>query len=96
MARWLVATALLSAPASLLAQTVPRYAGPPTDVFLKRWLLLGPIPLQDKTAQPSDAEMEEEAQRKVFDSDMLASCGGETQVFGANPPSCTIAGRELT
>lgn len=88
-------TLLLSAPASLLAQTVPRYAGPPTEVSLKRWLLLGPIPLQDKTAQPSDGEMDEEAQRKLFDSDMLASCGGETQVFGANPPACTIAGREL-
>jgi CubicO group peptidase (beta-lactamase class C family) len=97
MVRWLVTTALLLfSPASLLAQTVPRYAGPPTEVFLKRWLLLGPIPLTDKPSPSGDIKMEEEAQRKLFDSDMLASCGGETQAFGTNPPTCTIAGRDLT
>ncbi len=74
----------------LLAQTVPRYPGFAADVYLKRWLVLGPIPLaDDKTPSP-----DEEAQRKAFDIDFLAACGGETQLFPASPPACSIGGRE--
>jgi hypothetical protein len=80
---------LLFSPAPLLAQAAPRHVGPPADLFLRRWLLLGPIALSNGKA------LDEEAQRKAFDFDALAVCGGETQLFASTPAACTIGSREL-
>lgn len=80
---------LLFSPAPLLAQAAPRHVGPPADLFLRRWLLLGPIALSNGKA------LDEEAQRKAFDFDALAGCGGETQLFASTPAACTIGNREL-
>ncbi len=76
--------------AQLPAQTVPRYSGMAADAYLKRWLVLGPISLtDDKTPAP-----DEETQKKAFETDFLAACGGEAQLFPSGPPACTIGGHE--
>ncbi len=70
-------------------QTAPHYSGLPADEFLKRWLILGPLPVTDNKAQSPD----EATQKKAFETDFLAPCGGEDQVFSASPPPCSIGGQ---
>jgi CubicO group peptidase (beta-lactamase class C family) len=84
------ASAVLSLGASVsAAETAAHYSGLTPDVFLKSWLVLGPIPMASGTQAPDD-----EAQKKAFDADLLAACGGEARVRFAPPPICSISGQD--
>jgi CubicO group peptidase (beta-lactamase class C family) len=65
-------------------------AEPPAGA-LDHWLVLGPIPVSSEGTSPPDKA----AQKKAFETDILAPCGGETQVRALPPPPCLVAGREL-
>ena len=65
---------------------------PVPAVRLEDWLLLGPIAISADPAQTPD----EGVQKKAFEADLLAACGGEAQVRALPPPSCSLAGQELT
>ena len=81
---------LLLSPTRLLAESAPRYAGPQTEAFFRRWLVLGPIPLVDnKAAAPDEA-----TQKKAFETDFLSGCGGETQLLEPLRP-CFVGGKEM-
>ncbi len=60
-------------------------------VVLDHWLALGPVPVSADAASPPDPE----AQKKAFETDFLASCGGETQVRPLPPPPCSVGGHAL-
>jgi CubicO group peptidase (beta-lactamase class C family) len=79
----------LAAP-SLLGQTAAHYSGLAPDAFLKRWMVLGPIPISSGGTTAPD----QEAQRKAFDGDLLLPCGGEALLRVDPAPVCSIGGRE--
>lgn len=66
-----------------------RYAGLDPDRFMRRWLVLGPIPIGE--AESPDAE----AQRAAFDSDRLAEAGGESGVQPAEGKKVDPKGRSI-
>ena len=82
-------TSLLVGATILGAARAPA-AGPPV-VPLDHWLVLGPVPLPDAATAPPD----EAAQKRAFEADLLAPCGGEAQVRPTPPPPCSIAGQDL-
>ena len=78
------------------AATVSAWAGssgttPVPAVRLDDWLLLGPIPI---LADPSPAP-DEDVQKKAFETDLLAPCGGEAPVRALPLPPCSVAGQNL-
>ena len=86
----IVCLVLVSPIVSLWAQTSARYAGLSQDVFLKQWLVLGPISL----VGAQSAEPAEEAQRKAFAGDSLLACGGEATVRPEIGSRCVLADGE--
>jgi len=82
---------LIVAASPALAQTGARYDGLAPDAFMRSWLVLGPIPVAPGAA--GEATPDEAAQRKAFDEDLLAACGGETGAEAAPGAACTIGGR---
>jgi len=86
---WAAVSIVLAAP-PLLAQTGGRYDSLAPDAFMRSWLVLGPIPV----ASDSEAPPDEAAQRKAFDEDLLASCGGEKGVAFGPGATCTIGGQQ--
>jgi CubicO group peptidase (beta-lactamase class C family) len=79
------------------AATVSAWAGssgtsPAPAVVLDEWLLLGPIPISADPSQPPD----EGAQKKAFETDLLAPCGGEAHVRALPLRPCAVAGQSLT
>ncbi len=62
----------------------------PSTPTLDRWLVLGPIPVSEAAPEPG-----EDVQRKAFDDDQLAACGGEGQTYAAPPTSCAVSGHDL-
>lgn len=72
------------------AQSGARYAGLTPDAFMRSWRVLGPIPVSaDRSSAPDEA-----AQKKAFDTDLLASCGGEVGVAFSPDTVCPIGGQD--
>src|SRR5262245_56099814 len=61
---------------SAFAADQPAYAGLKPDEFMKRWLILKPIPV----APSKQGEPDEAAQKKAFAEDLLTGAGGEAKV----------------
>ncbi|HKS38072.1 MAG TPA: serine hydrolase [Verrucomicrobiae bacterium] len=78
---------VLLAAASVSAQTVV-YTGVKPDEFMKRWLVLGPIPVSE------DAAPDEAAQKKAFAGDALSAAGGETRVSPRAGARVIIGGKD--
>ena len=78
---WILGTALAQNPAS--------YQGIQKGDFMKRWLVLGPIPITPDSASKPD----EEFQKKAFATDWLASHGGETGIVPTSSATLTISGK---
>ncbi|MBM3836919.1 MAG: DUF3471 domain-containing protein [Verrucomicrobia bacterium] len=74
-----ICTALLAALALFVqiarAADSATYSDLEPNKFLKTWLILGPVPVSQADSDPDDA-----AQRKAFESDLLARAGGEAQI----------------
>ena len=69
-------------PRSQAAEPV-RYRDLNHHEFLKRWLVLSPLPVEaDATSEPSEA-----VQKKAFATDLLAEAGGES---GIRPGEGTV------
>jgi len=77
---------------SLFAQTQSRYNDLVSDIFLKSWKILGPIPVPG-SSDTSSAAPTEEAQKKAFDTDLLESCGSETGIYASPAQSCRVNGQ---
>jgi CubicO group peptidase (beta-lactamase class C family) len=77
---------LLLSSAAVTAGTAD-YTGLKPDEFMKRWLVLGPIPV---SAEPSP---DEDAQKKAFADDHLKPAGGESAVQPKAGASVVIGGR---
>jgi CubicO group peptidase (beta-lactamase class C family) len=80
--------ALLASDA-VAAQTKASYSALAPDAFMKRWLVLAPIPVA-QGGSPDEA-----AQKRVFTEDLLASLGGESGVEPAAGLSTNVAGRQI-
>lgn len=78
-------------PVVAVAQGVPRYGGLEPDAFLKRWSTLGPVPVADGGAAAPD----EATQRKAFDADLLAACGGEARLGAKGGGACLVGTTRL-
>lgn len=59
------------------------------NAFLKRWLVLAPLPVPAAAAKPAD----EATLKQAFADDLLAGCGGETGVQPANGALSNVRGR---
>ena len=59
---WLSVVCLLGVPAATLAQNPASYKGIQKDAFMRRWLVLGAIPIASESASKPD----EESQKKAF------------------------------
>jgi CubicO group peptidase (beta-lactamase class C family) len=66
------------------------YTGLKPDEFLKRWLVLGPIPVSNEDA-PDEA-----AQKTAFARDWLATDGGESALRPQSGDNVTAGGTNLT
>jgi len=61
------------------------------DVFMKSWLLLGPIPVFPEKAEPQGIE----SQKKAFATDFLTQCEGESGVIHKPDMVYQINGKEF-
>jgi len=86
---WLGVVCLLGAPVATLAQNPASYKGIQKDEFMRRWLVLGPIPISPESTSKPD----EEAQKKAFSMDWLAPHGGETGIVPSLNRELTISGK---
>jgi CubicO group peptidase (beta-lactamase class C family) len=77
---------MLLASAGRAAETA-RYTGAKPDEFMKRWLVLGPIPV---SGEPSP---DEDAQKKAFAHDLLSASGGEPVVQARAGAGIAIGGQ---
>ena len=84
---WLGFVCLLGIPA--LAQNPASYEGIKKDDFMRRWLVLEPIPI---TAE-SSSKPDEEAQKKAFEKDWLGPYGGETRIAPSLNRELAISGK---
>jgi hypothetical protein len=76
-------------PIAALAQNPASYKGIQRDEFMRRWLVLGAIPItSDPTSKP-----DEEAQKKAFGTDWLTPHGGETGIVPSLKAELTISGK---
>lgn len=75
--------------ATVSAWTETPRQNPVPAVTLDHWLLLGPIPISP------DQAPDIEAQKKAFETDLLAPCGGEALVRAMPPPPCAVDGQDL-
>ena len=81
----LVAAVCAASTLAARADTAP--ADPLSPVKLDDWLVLGPIPISEAKGAAPDLDV----QKKPFDADLLAPCGGESR-FVHPPPPCTVGG----
>jgi CubicO group peptidase (beta-lactamase class C family) len=90
-ARVAVLTVVVGAATVSAESVLPETSAAPV-VRLDEWQLLGPIPISaDASATPDEV-----AQKKAFEADLLAPCGGEAQVRALPLQACAVAGQNLT
>src|SRR5678815_6182954 len=86
---WLGVVCLLGLPAATLAQNPASYNEIQKDAFMRRWLVLGEIPI----APDSVSKPDEESQKKAFSTDWLAPHGGEAGIVPSLSAELTIFGK---
>jgi CubicO group peptidase (beta-lactamase class C family) len=86
---WFGFVCLLGVPAATLAQNPASYNGIQKDAFMRRWLVLGAIPIASESASKPD----EESQKKIFSTDWLAPHGGEAGIVPSLSAELTISGK---
>src|SRR5436309_9410578 len=89
-ARTFAATLTCLAGLNSVVAEPPTYTSLKPDEFMKRWLVLKPIPVAEKKAEPTEA-----AQKKAFAEDWLTSAGGEAKVRPTRGMKQKIADKEL-
>ena len=82
---------LLWIPRAASGQNPARYEGIQKGEFMRRWLVLGPIPITPDTASKPD----EEFQKKAFATDWLAPHGGEAGTAPSLSAPLTISGKSF-
>jgi len=85
----LCSACLLWIPGAASAQNPASYKGIQKDDFMRRWLVLGPIPI----VPDSDSKPNEESQKKAFATDWLAPHGGEMRIVPSLDAALTISGK---
>ena len=88
---WLLLTfvGFLWVPVAALPHNPASYKGIQRDEFMRRWLVLGAIPI---TSDPS-SKPDEDAQKKAFATEWLAPHGGETSIVPSLNAELTISGK---
>src|SRR5512137_956717 len=86
----LLAVLIQGAATVWVSAEAPR-AKPVLAIGLDQWFVLGPIPISTDPAPAPDVD----AQKKAFETDLLAPCDGETRVRATPPPPCAIGGHSL-
>jgi CubicO group peptidase (beta-lactamase class C family) len=89
---WTLAVAAVLVSIRVQAGETAYYKGLNTNVFLKSWLVLSPLPVIAGEAKAAN----EEAQKKAFDTDFLAGNGGESGVQPKEGASARIGGHDFT
>jgi CubicO group peptidase (beta-lactamase class C family) len=75
---------------SCMAMDSASYINLQADIFMKTWLILGPIPVFPEKTDSKD----EELQKKAFASDFLAQTGGESGIAPKDGMTHQIGGKE--
>jgi hypothetical protein len=86
---WLGFVCFLGLSDAALAQSAASYNGIQKDSFMRRWLVLGPIPIAPESASKPD----EESQKKAFEKDWLAPYGGEPGIAPSSSAELMILGK---
>jgi hypothetical protein len=88
----ILASVLLTGLSAILSQENAVYQGVNKNEFMKKWLIIGPVPIPST----KDVAPEEAVQKKAFGTDLLNSCGGENGPAASLERTCSIYGKSYS